>query len=78
MTITHEEISKRAREIWEREGRPEGRDKEHWLQAESELRQQKTQPGGAMNSEDTRMMNEPAAVGKENGSARRSAGRRGK
>jgi Protein of unknown function (DUF2934) len=36
--ITHEEISKRAREIWEREGRPEGRDKEHWLQAEAELR----------------------------------------
>jgi hypothetical protein len=36
--ITHEQISKRAREIWEREGRPEGRDKEHWLQAESELR----------------------------------------
>jgi hypothetical protein len=78
MTITHEEISKRAREIWEREGRPEGRDKEHWLQAEAELRQQPTQPGGAMNSEDSRIMNEPAPLGKENGSAKRSAGRRGK
>ena len=38
MTITHEEISRRARTIWEQEGRPEGRDKEHWLQAEAELR----------------------------------------
>lgn len=38
--MTHEEISKRAREIWEREGRPEGRDMEHWLQAEKELRGQ--------------------------------------
>lgn len=40
MTITHEEISQRARQIWEREGRPEGRDVEHWLQAEEELRRE--------------------------------------
>ncbi len=50
--ITHEQISKRAREIWEREGRPEGRDKEHWLQAESELRraseQGQNEPGLAV------------------------------
>jgi hypothetical protein len=42
---THDEISKRAREIWEREGRPEGRDKEHWLQAESELQQERERTG---------------------------------
>jgi hypothetical protein len=41
MIITHEEITQRAREIWERAGRPEGRDEEHWLQAEAELRQEK-------------------------------------
>lgn len=35
---THEEISRRAHEIWEREGRPEGRQVEHWLTAEAELR----------------------------------------
>jgi hypothetical protein len=33
-----EAISRRAFEIWERTGRPDGRDLENWLQAESELR----------------------------------------
>ena len=32
-----EEISRRAYEIWESEGRPEGCDLRHWLQAEQEL-----------------------------------------
>jgi hypothetical protein len=32
-----EEISRRAFEIWEHDGRPAGRDLEHWLQAEAEL-----------------------------------------
>ena len=31
-------ISQRAWEIWQNEGCPEGRDVEHWLQAERELR----------------------------------------
>lgn len=30
-------ISRRAYEIWEKEGRPEGSDLRHWLQAEQEL-----------------------------------------
>ena len=30
-------ISRRAYEIWEREGRPEGCDLKHWLQAEQEM-----------------------------------------
>ena len=30
-------VAKRAYEIWEREGRPHGRDREHWLQAVEEL-----------------------------------------
>jgi Protein of unknown function (DUF2934) len=32
------EIERRAYAIWEREGRPQGRDFEHWLAAEAELR----------------------------------------
>lgn len=32
-----EEIARRAQEIWEDEGRPEGRAEEHWLRAEAEL-----------------------------------------
>jgi hypothetical protein len=30
-------ISRRAYELWEQEGRPEGADMRHWLQAEQEL-----------------------------------------
>jgi hypothetical protein len=30
-------IKRRAHEIWEREGRPHGRDAEHWRQAEREI-----------------------------------------
>ena len=34
---TREEIALRAYQIWEKEGRPPGRDEEHWLLAEREL-----------------------------------------
>jgi hypothetical protein len=34
---TEAEIRRRAHEIWEREGRPEFRDQDHWLKAEAEL-----------------------------------------
>jgi hypothetical protein len=34
-----EKIRKRAREIWEDNGRPTGRDEEFWLQAERELQE---------------------------------------
>lgn len=30
-------ISQRAHQIWEQEGRPEGRHEEHWLQAERDI-----------------------------------------
>ncbi len=36
--LTAEDISRRAYELWEQEGRPESRDLEHWLRAEQELR----------------------------------------
>ena len=32
-----QEVAVRAREIWEQNGRPSGRDLEFWLQAESEI-----------------------------------------
>jgi len=35
---THEEISRRAQELWESYGRPVGRDEEIWLEAERNLR----------------------------------------
>ena len=33
------EIAARAYQIWEASGRPNGRDREHWLRAEQELLQ---------------------------------------
>jgi hypothetical protein len=30
-------ITERARQLWEKDGRPEGRDTEYWLKAENEL-----------------------------------------
>jgi hypothetical protein len=34
---THEAISQRAQELWEKQGRPQGRDTEIWLEAERQL-----------------------------------------
>ena len=42
MTISYEQIAQRAFEIWDREGRPPGKDKEHWFRAEEELRKETT------------------------------------
>lgn len=36
-TETEQAVKARAYELWEREGRPEGRHAEHWTQAEREL-----------------------------------------
>ncbi|MBN9056611.1 DUF2934 domain-containing protein [Shinella sp. NM-101] len=33
-----ERIRKRAHEIWEEEGRPEGREYSHWLRARADIR----------------------------------------
>jgi hypothetical protein len=88
MMTTQEEISKRAREIWEREGRPEGRDLEHWLKAEAELREQSlasengsgnngSSPAGKIsNREDT--MLKVAAAGQKEDMARKRTARRAK
>jgi hypothetical protein len=36
-TKTEQAVKARAYELWERDGRPEGRHAEHWAQAEQEL-----------------------------------------
>lgn len=36
-TPDEDSIRRRAYAIWEREGRPHGRDRDHWLQAQWEL-----------------------------------------
>lgn len=43
MTNPHEEaIRARAHQLWEQAGRPEGRDREFWLQAELDLKKEGT------------------------------------
>ena len=61
MTITYDQIAQRAYEIWDKEGRPDGKAREHWLRAEEELRKQglKKQRGKKIESEDPAMLKSP-------------------
>ena len=49
--FSSDEIAARAYQIFEREGRMDGRDMDHWLQAEQELRREREQRSGAMTPE---------------------------
>src|SRR5207237_9637734 len=40
--VSHDEISRRAPGIWEKEGRPEGRTERYWTGADNEMRQAET------------------------------------
>ncbi len=37
---THAQVALRAREIWERKGRPQGQDEKNWHEAEAELKRE--------------------------------------
>ena len=63
-----EEIAKRAYAIWEREGRPHGRDLEHWLTAEFLAR---TESRPAQASESGAAPKDPSDLNRR-GSRRRS------
>jgi hypothetical protein len=56
-----EDISRRAYEIWEREGRPEGCDLRHWLQAEQEVSRPASNGGGSTGSMDAPRYDETGA-----------------
>jgi hypothetical protein len=38
LEVPHDKIAARAREIWERKGRPHGQDIQNWVEAVGELR----------------------------------------
>jgi hypothetical protein len=38
-TPSNEEIAELAHQLWDQEGRPEGKSEEFWLKAEAQLRQ---------------------------------------
>src|SRR4051812_50075914 len=44
MSDKEQRIRTRAYQIWEREGRAEGRAEDHWRQAEIEIERERTQP----------------------------------
>jgi Protein of unknown function (DUF2934) len=58
--ISHESISRRAHQIWEESGRPDGNETANWLQAESELRAQQGKTGDVV-SERGKSVEPPAA-----------------
>jgi len=57
-----ERIRQRAHEIWEREGRPEGREQQHWYQALEEITVEEDGSLSAAGEEDPEPISVPAAV----------------
>jgi hypothetical protein len=45
--LRYEAISRNAQELWEKYGRPTGRDEEIWLEAERKLENQRTAPAAS-------------------------------
>ncbi len=61
---THEEIAACAQIIYEREGRPEGKATEHWLQAEAQLIAERKAAATSLPAPDkTRAAGSPAPSG---------------
>ena len=63
----YDHVSRRAYEIWEQKGRPDGNEQEHWYLAEREL----MQTGTASIAEE--IANDPKPVGKTKSRVKRSA-----
>jgi len=57
-----ERIKARAYEIWQREGSPEGRENDHWKEAEQELDAENTGAGSAL-SEDAALNSSKSKTG---------------
>ena len=62
-----ERIRQRAHEIWEREGRPEGREQQHWYQALEEIMVEEEGSLSSAGEEDPEPISIPAAVNPANG-----------
>jgi DUF2934 family protein len=51
----YDKIAQRAYALWEKAGRPQGKETEHWLQAEAEINRQQMQSGPRSNSPPVRI-----------------------
>jgi len=71
-SVCHEEIARRAHQIWRDAGHPDGLASAHWLQAESELH---AQSGAASGEKSPRKKSEvqPAGAKHAQGRARHSS-----
>ena len=61
MTIRYEDIATRAFTIWKKQGGMEGKEQDHWLQAEAELRKEQlnAQKGKKISSKDPSLFKAP-------------------
>jgi hypothetical protein len=62
MSVKEDRIRQRAYEIWEREGRPDGEDMRHWLQAFQEIAASAdadSQPAGKSRAKKTTSADKP-------------------
>jgi hypothetical protein len=41
----YDKIAQRAYQLWEKTGKPQGKETEHWLKAEAEINREQTQRG---------------------------------
>lgn len=74
-TPTFEDISRRAYELWEKDGRPEGNEQQHWYQAEKELSQRdRTRPIPSQSASSAPASPGPAQTGSKQ-PAKATAGR---
>ncbi|MDB6169346.1 MAG: hypothetical protein JWM88_2210 [Verrucomicrobia bacterium] len=46
--LSHESISRRAQELWQQRGTPDGQDVSIWLDAEQEIRRRVDRPTGSI------------------------------
>ncbi len=58
-----EKVRARARQIWEREGRPDGRHEEHWAQAQHEIENEDAAAGDASAGLKVTPYNDPSRSG---------------
>jgi len=67
-------IRKRAHELWELEGRPHGKEREHWEQAERELGgSDQPAAAGSTAKKAVKSAGKPAAAGKAGGAKKSPA-----
>jgi hypothetical protein len=46
----YDKIAQRAYQLWEKEGRPKGKETEHWLRAEAEIKREEQRQGSRTGS----------------------------